>query len=340
MVPVSVVVPLYNKAPVLLRTLRSIAAQTHTEFEVIVVNDGSTDKSESIARSFQDRRFRVISQQNAGPGAARNRGVAEAAGRIITFCDADDEWLPHHLETAVKAFTDQPNLAAFVQGYVDFPAGVSREELWRKRGLQEGVQIVAGQSPLMLHYMLVYMTPPTTAVRADVLRRWGGFYESGCTFGEDSFLMLKILLHGQVAFTLRPSVAVHRESGGLSQNLRGTRPIEPFLLHPEELEKVCPPPLLPLLREFYALRAFKAACMLGYHGEWRQAAQIRRRFRMKGDRAIPYYLSSWVCSTPLGAMAGALHRSLLGSRSKSHTVAAKTGADGENDRQFTYSSGS
>jgi hypothetical protein len=312
MLPVSVVVPLYNKAPVLLRTLRSIAAQSHTDFEVIVVNDGSTDNSEAIARSFQDSRFRLITQQNAGPGAARNRGIAEAAGEIIAFCDADDEWLPHHLQTAVNAFAERPGLGAFVQGYIEFPAGISREQVWRKRGLQDGVQTVAGQSPLMLHHMLVYMTPPTTAASAEVLRRWGGFYESGCTFGEDALLMLKILLREQVAFTLCPSVALHRESGGLSQNLKGAHPVEPFLVHPQDVENVCPPALLPQLREFYAIRAFKAACMLGYYGHWQQAAEFRRRFRFKGDRTLPYYLSSWVCSTPLGAFAGALHRRLAG----------------------------
>src|SRR6185312_7639068 len=91
---VSVVLPLYNKAPFITRALDSIAAQTYRNFEAIIVDDGSTDGSGDIAASYPDPRFRVIRQTNAGPGAARNRGVDEAKGEVLAFLDADDEWLP------------------------------------------------------------------------------------------------------------------------------------------------------------------------------------------------------------------------------------------------------
>jgi glycosyltransferase involved in cell wall biosynthesis len=77
-VVVSIVIPLYNKAPYVRRSLDSIAQQTFGDFEVLVVNDGSTDGGERLVADYPDPRFRLINQPNAGPGAARNRGVAEA----------------------------------------------------------------------------------------------------------------------------------------------------------------------------------------------------------------------------------------------------------------------
>jgi len=87
--------------------------------------------------------------------------------------------------------------------------------------------------------------------------------------------------------------------------------LEPMLAHPELITEICPARLLPLLRGLYALRAFKTACVWGYYGDWRLAAKIRRQFRTEGDFHLPYYVSSWVCATPVGAGLGAAWRTLL-----------------------------
>ena len=89
---ISVVIPLYNKEKQVKQTLRKVLEQTFSDYEIIIVNDGSTDSSAEIAREFEDHRIKVIDQENAGVSAARNRGIKEAKGNFIAFLDADDEW--------------------------------------------------------------------------------------------------------------------------------------------------------------------------------------------------------------------------------------------------------
>jgi hypothetical protein len=319
---VSVIIPLYNKAPYVRRALDSVAAQTFADFEVIVVDDGSTDGGGSVVAGYADARFRLVTQANAGPGAARNAGIAEARGELIASLDADDEWLPTYLEESVGRLEEfGPEVASISSGYLLHPSGHSTEPMWRRRGLTEGVHRAGPEaSPWLVVSQLAYMTPCTTVARAEVIRRWGGFYgREKCLFAEDAFLWLKVLLNERVAFHLKPLVAIHTEASGLSQNLRGPRPVEPFLTDPGELRAACPPPLEALLARVLAIRAAKTACMLGYWGRWREARSLMRRFTTRRDWRLPYYAPAVVCSTPAGAALGRMWRGV-------NTLAGKGGA--------------
>src|SRR6476661_1585017 len=141
---VTVILPLYNKAKLVSRALDSIANQTYTDWEAIVVDDGSTDDSAQIAAKYVGKKFRLIQQKNAGPGAARNRGLKETNTEFVAFLDGDDSWLPEYLEhgMAIHKASDSA-LAAVTSGYFEFPAEVSRESMWRSRGLQEGLQQIS-----------------------------------------------------------------------------------------------------------------------------------------------------------------------------------------------------
>jgi glycosyltransferase involved in cell wall biosynthesis len=108
---VSVVIPTYNRPALLAETLESVFAQTFTDYEVIVVNDGSTDDTEARLRAYGDR-IRLISQPNQGIGAARNRGIDEARGRYVALLDHDDLWRPQKLSTQVAFFERHPECAA------------------------------------------------------------------------------------------------------------------------------------------------------------------------------------------------------------------------------------
>lgn len=304
---VSIVIPLYNKALYVRRSLDSIAAQTFSDFEVIVVDDGSTDDGASIVASYPDKRFRLIRQPNAGPGAARNNAIAQAEGEFIASLDADDEWLPTYLEESVRLLEGfDEEVASISSGYIEYPSGISREKMWRERGITEGVHRVEPEtSPSLVVSSLAYMTPCTTVARAKVIRKWRGFYSrEKCLFAEDAFLWLKVLLNEPVAFNLKPLTIIHTEASGLSKNLRGARPVEPFLKDPSEIEAACPPALEGLLARVLAIRAAKTACMLGYWGHWREARRLMQRFTTRKDWQLPYYGPALVCITPVGAVLG------------------------------------
>ena len=101
MVPlVSIIIPTFNREDTILKSVESALGQTYRELEVIVVDDGSTDRTVERLGVFGDR-IRIVRQENAGPSAARNAGVAVARGEIVSFLDSDDEWLPEKISRQV-----------------------------------------------------------------------------------------------------------------------------------------------------------------------------------------------------------------------------------------------
>lgn len=107
---ISVVIPAYNAAGTIGRALDSVIAQTHPAREIIVVDDGSTDRTAQVVSEYGGR-VEYLYQDNAGPGAARNAGIRAARGEWIAFLDADDEWLPHRLALQVDLLGRHPDLA-------------------------------------------------------------------------------------------------------------------------------------------------------------------------------------------------------------------------------------
>ena len=114
---ISVIIPLYNKREWIECSLRSVLTQTFQDFEIIVVDDGSTDGSAEIVKGITDNRIRLISQKNSGVSAARNRGIAESRGELIALLDGDDEWKPEYLETQFNLSLRYPECRVFAVNY-------------------------------------------------------------------------------------------------------------------------------------------------------------------------------------------------------------------------------
>jgi glycosyltransferase involved in cell wall biosynthesis len=123
----SIVVPLHNMARTIERTVASIVAQSEASWELLVVDDGSTDASAALVESVEDRRVSLVRQANAGVSAARNRGIAESRASLIAFLDADDYWAPGHLANLGRLVDDFPNAVLYGTAYeLVFESGSTR----------------------------------------------------------------------------------------------------------------------------------------------------------------------------------------------------------------------
>lgn len=109
----SIIIPLYNKENFIENTIQSVLDQSFQDFEIIVINDGSTDKSEEKLQQFKDSRIQYFSKKNEGVSSARNYGIEKATADFITFLDADDYWYPTFLETMFGTISKLPNQKVF-----------------------------------------------------------------------------------------------------------------------------------------------------------------------------------------------------------------------------------
>lgn len=211
------VIPLYNKAQFVGRAIDSVLAQTVREFEVVVVDDGSTDDGVAVVRRRADPRVRIVSQANAGPGAARNRGVSESCAEWIAFLDADDLWAPWHLEELLALCSEFREVGFVSSGSVEttgdrIPARwVRPKRVWRGRADYFSVEAVR---PATVNSSCV-------AVRRDVFSVVGGF--GVMRAGEDTELWARVGLRFMFAMSDSPSAYYVRGTGGAMEELWAER---------------------------------------------------------------------------------------------------------------------
>jgi glycosyltransferase involved in cell wall biosynthesis len=278
----SVIIPLYNKTSTIERTINSILAQTFQDFEIVIVDDGSTDGSPDLVRSrFKDKRILLHRQANAGPGAARNQGLALSRGALVTFLDADDEWTPELLGRATALLAQNPDCAVFTSSFYCEPGGEDRWRALREHGFTEGPwRLVAGIARDELRLCLASFHSVTAVYRRQTLETYGGFYDHDrCTFGEDVYLWLQVVFNHSIYRHMTPLAHYHMDASELGIGARrGELPIEPSLTHPEPLRAVCPPELREVLELWLAQHAARAAFMQLDRGHAANAAWLLRQF--------------------------------------------------------------
>ena len=209
----SVVIPARNAEQTIAQALDSVLIQTCQQFEIIVVDDGSTDDTVSIATANGADRVRIISQQNQGVSAARNAGIRAARGAYISFLDADDLWLPAYLAKAFEALTADPEPGlVFTDAWVyDEPAGRIRRQpmMARRRPTDELPSEPAAFFSLLLRGNFVFTS---ATVPRHVLEQVGG-YDEELTRAEDYDLWLRISAAGFSASYLPGPLALYRLHG-------------------------------------------------------------------------------------------------------------------------------
>ena len=215
----SVIIPLYNKAPYIRKALESVFAQTYTDFELIIVDDGSTDDSAAIAEEclhtshLSPLAFRLITQENSGVSAARNNGVAASKGEYVAFLDADDWWEPTFLEKMAQLIEDYPEAGLYASNYMYYKPGKTRVAV---KNIQTGY----------FNYPKEYyekFAMPITSITAVIPRKIynekGGF-PTNIHLGEDFLLWAKIAIQYPVVFLNIPLAWYNND---IPATLRATR---------------------------------------------------------------------------------------------------------------------
>lgn len=204
---ISVVIPLYEKASYIGRAVESVLAQSHADFELIVVDDGSTDGGAEIVRGYADPRVRLVSQENSGASSARNRGVREASSELIAFLDADDEWDPDFLDSVLDMHDRFPEAAAFgtawrlvlADGEVCLPKFHGRLPESDVMGIIDYFGGGISASPLNSSGIMVKKSALLTS---------GGFPED-IAYGEDHDTWIRMALRYPIAWYARDCLSVH-----------------------------------------------------------------------------------------------------------------------------------
>lgn len=161
---VSAAIPAYNAERFLADAIRSVLGQTQPPFECLIIDDGSTDSTADVARSYEG--VRCISQPNGGDAHARNRAIAEAHGDLIAFLDADDVWLPRKLELQMELFSHRPELGMVYSGIF-----VVDERLHRIEELHPATGEIALRNTLLVEKPYMTGVGSSGVVRTDVARR-------------------------------------------------------------------------------------------------------------------------------------------------------------------------
>ena len=209
---VTVLIPAYNAAATIGRAIDSVLAQTYTDYEIIVVDDGSRDATSEIVQSYGAAEIRLLRlSSNQGASSAVNEGLKLARGEFIAFLDADDEWLPRKLTLQVDALTRNPAAAIATCGcrFVDAegnvfrefgipPASTGKSEVWR------------------LLLAATFIAKPCVVARMEALRRVGPF-DVELPVAEDQNMWIRLAMQGEVEFISEYLTIVHESPGSLTK---------------------------------------------------------------------------------------------------------------------------
>lgn len=248
---VSIIIPTYNRGWILKEAINSVLAQDFTDFELIVVNDGSTDKTQDILNTYNED-IRALRQNNQGVSAARNAGIASALGRFIAFLDSDDLWLPKKLSTQIDFF--KSNRDALI---------CQTDEIW----IRNGVRV----NPKKRHkkfsgdlfkrsLSLCLISPSAVMIKRSLFEEVGVFDETlpAC---EDYDLWLRISCRYPVHLIKTPLII---KRGGHDDQLSSASGLDRFRI--EALKKIIESNLLSKEQYSAAAKVLKQKCAIYANG--------------------------------------------------------------------------
>jgi glycosyltransferase involved in cell wall biosynthesis len=211
----SVIIPLYNKENEIKRSIHSVLNQTIQDFEIIIVDDNSSDGGLAIVKSFHDPRISCIEQEHLGVSSTRNHGVTLASGDFIAFLDADDEWMPLHLETILRLIKTFPEAGMFATA-----SKITSEEGKPRWTIIKNIPPPPWEGLLPDYFRSGSLgedpvNASTVVIPKKIFHEMGGFPE-GYWYGEDTDLFGRIALKYPVAFSWEFGALYHVEASNRS----------------------------------------------------------------------------------------------------------------------------
>lgn len=188
----SIIIPIYNAEKDINRCLESVYNQTFKDFEVIMVNDGSTDLSPQICKAFsnKDERFIYLEQNNSGVSVARNRGIEHARGTYIVFLDSDDEYLKDYLQSFYEMILSYPNQMNYWCGFDICTESKKESNCFCKN---EKISSVSREIIMTLHEKWLVSMLWNKAFRADIIKRFNLRMKEELSLGEDLLFVFQYL---------------------------------------------------------------------------------------------------------------------------------------------------
>ena len=207
---VSIIIPAYNCSKVITKTLVSVYEQTYQNWEIIIIDDGSTDDTKSALETHMDR-IRYFYQENKGTAAARNAGVRRANGGLIAFLDNDDLWLPDKIALQVQAMQENPNIGlVFTDGKLFDENGILKNSLineriqsWIDQNKDEDPHVVKGWIARELFFGNIIASATSVLLRKESIESVGGFDEQ-ISIADDYDIWLRIAQHYPVVLIYLP----------------------------------------------------------------------------------------------------------------------------------------
>lgn len=284
---VSVNIPCFNSEKYIAETIQSVLDQTFEDFEVIVVNDGSSDKTGEIVKSFSDPRIKYYAQENIGLSRTRNRQLELSSGEFIAFLDHDDIWMPQKLEKQIPLFEKNPNVGlvycdtVFFQGKKDLYSVYSKEKPHRGRVFRE----------LLSRY---FLSMETVVIKRQALVGLDHWFDDALTMAEEMDLFLRIAYQWELDYVDEPLAKwrMHNESESHKHSYLIAREKEIIL---EKLSR-----LFPDFENQYAQEIKEQKKMIDYHwalsmwekGDKAKAREYLRPYVFKEKKMLIAFLLS------------------------------------------------
>lgn len=191
----SVVITVYNKEKYILKTLNSVLHQSCTDFEVVIVNDGSSDNSLEVVNSISDDRIVVLEQKNTGASEARNNGIRKAVGKYICLLDGDDIWYTDHLETFKKSIEKFTTSSVFCINYeIKFGEGNIVKASFSNMNYKSNVSAIKLNDYFLHCYEYSLATSSTICIKKEVFDNNTFFFDKKITSGQDTDLWIRLAL--------------------------------------------------------------------------------------------------------------------------------------------------